>query len=139
MKLSSSAAQSDTEIDYRGIVDSRVDIGVPGGAQLTALARTATLATPDPHVVDRLEDVIGRGAAITAVEITGAFAMTNRVIEATGQPVLESRRRRLRPILEQLEAADLPHSNLSIARGRTLADRITARLSRRLFRNANDV
>ncbi|HSF87314.1 MAG TPA: hypothetical protein VLG28_16875 [Acidimicrobiia bacterium] len=74
--------------------------------------------------------MIGERAAMTAVEIAGAFSMTNRVMEATGQPVLTGHRQRMLPVLEQLGAVDFPHSDLTTERGRNTWQRIRKRLGR---------
>lgn len=88
------------------------------GKELIALGRSSTLADPDPGTVGKIADLLGAGPAVTAVELAAAFAMTNRVMEATGQPVLVNQRRQAHSVLEQLGALDFPHSGLTTERAR---------------------
>lgn len=75
--------------------------------------------------------MLGRQAAATAAELAGAFAMTNRVMEATGQPVLSGQRQAMLPVLEELGALEFPHAGLTIDRGKSKWDRILDKALRR--------
>lgn len=119
LSLRSSARDEGWRIDFHGIVDPKVDIGIPAGRELVALGRAASSPAPSVEAFRTLAAVVGTAPAVTAVEFAGAFSMTNRIMEATGQPVLANQRQRMLPILEQLGALDFPHSGLTTEVGRT--------------------
>jgi hypothetical protein len=135
MELRSSAEESGVTIDFAGFVDSTVDIGVPGCQELVSLGRSACLARPDPETVRAVSTVLGAPAAMTAVEIAGAFSMINRVMEATGQPVLVGHRQRMLPVLEQLGAVDFPHSGLTTERERSTWQKVRTKIGRSIRRS----
>lgn len=95
-------------VDFRAIADPSVDPGIPGGCELIALAHTTTLADPDISLVEVVADAIGPQAAVTAIEVAAAFAMVNRVVEATGAPIAPQMLERSRPLLEQMGSTDFP-------------------------------
>ena len=110
--LSSSAKHKGIAINFLGIIDPRVDPGVPGGRELVALAYNATLEQPELASVDALADTLGEASAVSAIEIAGAFAMINRVMHATGSHVPIRRLDAARSALEQLAAMDFPNADL---------------------------
>jgi AhpD family alkylhydroperoxidase len=111
--LQMTATRSGVTIDPVAIVDPETDSGIPGGRELIALAQSAVSANPDPATVAGVVSVLGEEAALTAAEVSSAFMMTNRIVEATGQPALTKQRERMRPVLERLGAMDFPHSGLT--------------------------
>ena len=118
-------------INVAGIVDRHVDTGVRGGRELVDLARSAVTPAPDGGSATTLAKVVGPEGAVTAVEVAGAFQMINRVVEATGLPVLPSHREQGRAALESIGANELPHSGLATAQRPTgLVWRLRKRLRR---------
>ncbi len=134
VSLRSSAHKTETQIDFAGIVDPRIDTGIVGGRELIGLARSATLPEPDAAATYAVVEVLGTEAAATAIEVAGAFEMTNRVVEATGQPVLRKERERAMPILEALGALSFPHSGLQTDRLRSKSERFAHRAKRKIKR-----
>lgn len=126
--LRSSAQRAGFRIDFTGLVEPDVETGIPAGRELVALGREATRTTPNPHVVDELAELVGVRAAVTAVEAAGAFTVNNRIVLATGQPVVASWRDRMMPILEQLNATNFSHSAVSKREVKTVWTRIGQRL-----------
>jgi AhpD family alkylhydroperoxidase len=116
-------------VDPVAIVDPEVDSAVQGGKELIALGHSAVSTNPDSATVGRVAAVLGEEAAVTAAGVASAFMMTNRIVEATGQPALTNQRERMRPILERLGAMDFPHSGLTISREKPPA---LQRVARRL-------
>jgi AhpD family alkylhydroperoxidase len=107
------ATRAGFTVDPAAIVDPEVDSGIPGGRELIALAQSAVRTKPDSAMVGRVASVLGEEAAAIAAEVASAFMMTNRIVEATGQPALTKQRERMRPVLERLGAIDFPHSGLT--------------------------
>jgi hypothetical protein len=136
VSLSSSAKKSGIEVDFRSIIDSGVDPGIPGGRELIALAHTATLTTPDYSTVQAVADTVGPSAAVTAVEIAGAFGMINRVMDATGSPVAARRLELARPVLGLLGAMEFPNAGVPIVhnRAKSKTSRKLRRFAKRLRR-----
>ncbi|MDH3463755.1 MAG: hypothetical protein OEM32_09050, partial [Acidimicrobiia bacterium] len=101
------------------------------GRELITVAVEATKPAPDPQTLLTLADVIGPQAAITALEVAASFVMTNRIIEATGQPVLTNQRERMMPLLEEIGADSFPHSGLTVQREKPdLLSRLRRKLTR---------
>jgi hypothetical protein len=116
-------------VDSLAIVNPETDPGIPGGRELIALGQSALGAAPDPTTVARVGKVLGEEAAVTAAEVASAFMMVNRIVEATGQPVLTNQRERMRPILELLGAMEFPHSGLiTVAEKPSTLKRVARRL-----------
>jgi len=113
ISLQMAATRAGLTADPAAIVDPEVDSGIAGGRELIALAQSAVSPNPDPAMVGRVASVLGEEAAATAAEVASAFMMTNRIVEATGQPALTRQAERLRPVLECLGAIDFPHSGLT--------------------------
>lgn len=114
--LRARAEEQSIEVDHRSIVDPGVDPGFVGGRQLIDLAVEATKMAPRPQVLVDLAEVIGPTAAVTAMEVAASFGMTNRIIEATGQPVLANQRAQMLPLLQDIGADQFPHSGLTTER-----------------------
>jgi AhpD family alkylhydroperoxidase len=113
VSLQMTATRAGFTVDPAAIVDPEVDSGITGGRELIALAQAAVSPNPDPDMVGKVASVLGEKAAATAAEVASAFMMTNRIVEATGQPALTKQRERMRPVLERLGAIDFPHSGLT--------------------------
>ncbi|HEY5890248.1 MAG TPA: hypothetical protein VIW94_06080, partial [Acidimicrobiia bacterium] len=114
--LRARAEEQGIEVDHRSIVDPDIDPGFEGGRQLIHLAVESTRISPRPIVLAELAEVIGPPAAVTAMEVAASFGMTNRIIEATGQPVLANQRDRMLPLLQDIGADQFPHSGLTVER-----------------------
>jgi AhpD family alkylhydroperoxidase len=97
-------------VDPLAIVDQGTDAGIEGGRELIELSRSATSLNPDAGTTKAVAAVLGPEAAVTAVEVAAAFMMTNRIVEATGQPALVKQRERMLPTLERLGALEFAHS-----------------------------
>lgn len=97
-------------VDPVAIVDSGSDSGIEGGKELIELSRSATSLNPDAGTTKALAAALGPEAAVTAVEVAAGFMMTNRIVEATGQPALVKQRERMLPTLERLGALEFAHS-----------------------------
>ncbi len=97
-------------IDPVAIVDPSTDPGIEGGRELIELSRSATSLNPETGTAKAVAAVLGPKAAMTAVEVAAGFMMTNRIVEATGQPALIMQRERMLPTLERLGAMDFAHS-----------------------------
>jgi len=110
------AEEQGIEVDHRSIVDRDIDPGFVGGRELIDLGVESTRISPRPAVLVALAEVIGTAAAVTAVEVAASFGMTNRIIEATGQPVLVNQRKQMMPLLQEIGADEFPHSELTIER-----------------------
>lgn len=131
------AAEQGTSVDHRAITRPEIDPGIEGGRELLSLAAEATKPAPDPKPLLTLADVIGPRAAVTALEVAASFVMTNRIIEATGQPVLVNQREKMMPQLEEIGADSFPHSGLTIQRDKPgLLTRIRRKLAGSKRRNA---
>jgi len=95
-----------------------------------ALAHTATLVAPDPSAVKTLADTVGPAAAVTAVEIAGVFGMINRVMDATGSPVLAAKLERAQPVLELIGAMEFRDADESVVRKRKPGRRLRKAIHR---------
>jgi alkylhydroperoxidase family enzyme len=102
-------------VDPIAIVDLGIDPGIAGGKELVELSRSATSLHPDAGTAKAVASTLGPEAAVTAAEVAAAFMMTNRIVEATGQPALAKQRERVRPTLERLGALDFAHSGHTTA------------------------
>ncbi len=97
-------------VDPVSIVDPGTDPGIEGGRELIELSRSATSLNPDAGTTKAVAAVLGPEEAVSAVEVAAAFMMTNRIVEATGQPALVKQRERMLPTLERLGALEFAHS-----------------------------
>ena len=79
-----------------------------------ALAHTSTVPAPDSLAVRTLSDAIGAESAVTAVEFAGAFAMINRVMDATGSPVHARKLEVAQRVLVQIGAMEFPNADVSV-------------------------
>lgn len=122
--LRSSAYKTGHHLDLDGLLEPTVDSGIPAGRKLVAVGREATKSIPDATSVTRLAEGIGDRAAVTAVEVAGAFTLINRIVETTGQPIVASRRARMLPYLEQLGATRFPHTDRMIEGRKTAWRRV---------------
>jgi AhpD family alkylhydroperoxidase len=123
------ASMQGLTIDPVAIVDPALDPGIPGGRELIELSRSAVTSAPDPGLVTKVADALGPQAAVTAAEVASAFMMTNRIVEATGQPALRNQRDRMLPLLERLGATEFPHSGLTtVAEKPSTLKRVARRL-----------
>lgn len=111
--LRSSAKHNGLDIDYRALIDPSVDSGLPGGNELIALARSAASPTPDPETLRDVALILSDAAAVDALEVAGGFAMVNRMVEATGIPVLTTQRDRMMPLIRGLGIDRFPHSGVT--------------------------
>ncbi len=70
----------------RGVGHVTVDSGVPGDAELGALADAAVLRDPDEMEVARTRSVeaLGEPATVRALAVAGNFEMMNRLLDAVG-------------------------------------------------------
>jgi alkylhydroperoxidase family enzyme len=116
-------------IDALGITDLSIDTGIEGAQELLALSRSAVSTSPDPGTVQAVAASLGPEAAVTAAEVAAGFMMINRLVEATGQPVLARQRENFMPILEPMGALAFPHSGLTVDRGKP---RIITRIARKV-------
>ncbi len=114
--LRARAEEQGIEVDHRSIVDPDIDPGFVGGRELIDLGVESTRISPHPAVLVALAEVIGPVAAVTAMEVAAGFGMTNRIIEATGQPVLVNQRTQMLPLLQEIGADEFPHSGLTTER-----------------------
>lgn len=105
-----SAEQTGRTVDLRAVADPTRDSGLPGGAALAALARTATATRPNAAPATALAASIGPAAAIDAAAVAAAFESFNRVVDGTGLPVGKAARRDQADIIEQLELDRFPHA-----------------------------
>ena len=103
-----SGIETNTPIDLAGIVDQRVEVGVRGGRQLVALARSAASRLPDPAAARAVAGVLGPQAASDAV--AGAFEFYNRVVDGTGLPVGRAAREQLADVIGLLGLDRMPHA-----------------------------
>lgn len=131
MRLGSSSRRSGITLRPEGIVDDSIATGVIAGRELIELARSAVLTAPDPGATTALAATIGAEAAMTAVEVAGAFELTNRVVEATGLPAPKHSAERTLPVLEALGATAFPHARVTAARKPSPRWRRAARRLRR--------
>ncbi len=97
-------------VDPIAIVDQGIDSGIAGGKELVELSRSAASLHADAGTTKAVAAALGPEAAVTGAEVAAAFMMTNRIVEATGQPALANQRDRVRPTLERLGALDFAHS-----------------------------
>lgn len=84
--LRESSAQESVSVELRGLTDEKVDLRLPGGNHLRALAGALldrqNLDSPRASVVAML----GEQAAVTAVGVVSNFQMMNRALDAVGIP-----------------------------------------------------
>jgi alkylhydroperoxidase family enzyme len=116
ISLQAVAGNNGVVIDALGIADSSVDTRIEGAQELLALSRSAVSDNPDPGTVHAVAEVLGPEAAVTASEVAAGFMMINRLVEATGQPVLARQRELFMPVLEPLGAMAFPHSGMVVDR-----------------------
>ena len=95
-----------------------------------ALAHTSTLAEPDPSLARALADAIGPEPAVTAIELTGAFGMINRVMDATGSPVHGRKLEVAQPVMVQIGAMEFPNADVSVVRKSKTGRRLRKTLHR---------
>ena len=105
-----SARETNRDVDLRAIVDPQVDPLLPGGRELTAVARAAVGNRPDAEPVSRLAAVLGGQAATDAAAVAAAFESFNRVVDGTGLPVGKGARRRAGDLIELLGLGRFPHA-----------------------------
>lgn len=116
--LRSSAQKNQIRINFDAFVDPGLDPGLSGGRELIALGRAAAAVKPDPEATVAVAGAIGPDAAITAVEVAAAFAMTNRIVEATGIPAIVNQVERLGQLAQRLGIDRFSHSVVTRERRR---------------------
>lgn len=105
-----SAEETGRQIDVAGVVDARVDPGVPGGRELVALGRAAAGARIDRGPLDAVAAAIGAPAAFDAAAVAANFEIMNRVVDAVGLPVGRHRMDVERELVEMLGLRSFPHA-----------------------------
>jgi hypothetical protein len=105
-----SAENTTRSVDIRAVADPSFDAGLPGGAELIALATSALGTSSDADPAERLADVIGRAAAVDAAAVAAAFESFNRVVDGTGLPVTRGRRQQDADIIQVLGLERFPHA-----------------------------
>ncbi len=96
-----SAETTDTPVDLRAVVDSRVDPLLPAGRELVAFV-DSVLAEPEPAAALRLSQTQGQPALVAAASVIANFQMMNIVADATGMPVGRGSRLRNAGLIEEL-------------------------------------
>lgn len=104
-----SAQETGRTIDLAGIIDARVDPGVPGGRELAALGRAARGAAVDRSPLDAVADVIGPAAAFDAAAVAANFEIMNRAVDAVGLPIGRHQRTQEAELIEVLGLDRFPH------------------------------
>ena len=104
--------ETGTTIDLAGIADPTVDVGVAGGRELVAMARSAAARLPDASTAERVARALSPAAAVDAAAVAGAFELYNRVVDAGGLSVGKGARRELADIIATLDLDRMPHANL---------------------------
>ena len=77
--------------ELRAVVDDRVDPGLPWGVELRDLATAMVTGQRLDECREALRLRAGPRAAAAAVGVCANFEMMNRILDATGCPVPESR------------------------------------------------
>lgn len=108
--LSWSAKETGRAVRLAGIVDPTVDLGIPAGRELVALARAVRLAVADRRYLDEVAALIGLPAAVDAAAVAANFQIMNRVVDATGLPIGRKRREENAGIIEMLGLDRFPHA-----------------------------
>ena len=75
-------------LDLRGIVDDRLDVGVPGGAELVAFASAVVDGDADGlnGARDSLSEAVGTAGTVEAAGVAANFQMMNRILDGVGLP-----------------------------------------------------
>ena len=102
--LRASAEARGEQVDMRGVGHVTVDSGVPGDAELGALADAAVLRDRDEMEVARARSVeaLGEPATVRALAVVGNFEMMNRVAEGSGIPIAQQAIDRNAELIEML-------------------------------------
>ena len=81
-----SADANNETVDMRGVGHVTVDSGVPGDAELTALADAVVLRDPDELDIarSRAVDRLGVDSTVRAIAVAANFEMMNRLLDAAG-------------------------------------------------------
>ena len=108
--LSWSAEETNRTIDLAAIVDSGVELGIPGGRELIAIARAAAGKAVDSAPIEALAQVVGPEPAVRAAAVAGAFELYNRIVDATGLPVGRASRAQSADTIEVLGLDAFPHA-----------------------------
>lgn len=108
--LSWSAQETGREVDLVGIVDPRIDPGVPGGRELVALGRAGRSNAVDRSLLEALADAIGAAAAFDAAAVAANFEIMNRVVDAVGLPIGRKRREDAADLIATLGLDTFPHA-----------------------------
>jgi hypothetical protein len=84
--LRASAEANDEPVDMKGVGHVNVDSGVPGDAELGALADAAVLRDTDEMGPARARGIaaLGEQATARALAVAGNFEMMNRLLDAIG-------------------------------------------------------
>ncbi|MFN2506800.1 MAG: hypothetical protein ABR540_21740 [Acidimicrobiales bacterium] len=104
-----SAQETGRHVELVGIVDERVDPGLPGGRELAALGRAAVTNRVDRAPLEAVAAAVGAPSAFDAAAVAANFEIMNRVVDAVGLPVGRGRREAARELIELLGLVSFPH------------------------------
>lgn len=84
--LGASANENDETIDLLGVGNETIDVGLPGGSELSALTEAAVLRDDEemPVARERAVAALSTDATRRAVAVAGNFEMMNRLLDAIG-------------------------------------------------------
>lgn len=103
-----SAQTTDTPVDLRAVVDSRVDPLLPAGRELVAFV-DSVLAEPEPAAAHAVSEKQGEPALVAAAWVIANFQMMNIVADATGMPAGRGSRLRNAELIEELRLDRFDH------------------------------
>lgn len=105
-----SAESTGREIDLAAVPVAGASVGVPGGAELAALGRTAVRSAVDPTSTMEVAAALGDACAVRAAAVAGAFELYNRIVDGTGLPTPSKQRESFGDIIAVLGLDRFPHS-----------------------------